>query len=298
MEAQQLSSSAIERIARATILRRDDRPRNESSPAAPPGHGRHDRARGSRQALATGKTGSRISAVSFVFVGNVDLEKLQPLVETYLGSLPSKGRKERWKDIGIKHVKGRATKTVVAGTEPKGFVSLTFSNDDKWSLDGERDARVLQMALRMRLREILREDMGGVYGVSVQGGLTREPTQRRTFTVSFGCDPDNADKLREAVFAELATIKKDGLGDDYLAKITEQLRRSHEVDLKENRYWMALLRAAYYYGDDFTKLVDIEAVAKRVTSANIKASVRRFFDDKNTIIGVLQPKSSTSAAAP
>jgi zinc protease len=123
------------------------------------------------------------------------------------------------------------------------------------------------------------------------GGRGRPPTQRRSFTVSFGCDPDNVDKLREAAFAELAKIQKEGIGDEYLAKITEQLRRAHEVDLKENRYWMGLLRTSYYYGDDFAKLADIEAVTKRVTSAIIKASARRFFDEKNTVIGVLRPKA-------
>ena len=68
--------------------------------------------------------------------------------------------------------------------------------------------------------------------------------------------------------------------------------RSHEVDLKENRYWMSLLRSTYYYGDDFTALNDVEAIVRRVTSANLKASALRFFDDKNTVIGILKPKSS------
>jgi zinc protease len=238
-----------------------------------------------------------LGTFTFVFVGNLDLAKLQPLVETYLGSLPAKGRKEKWKDVGVKYLKGKATKTVEAGTEPKSQVSISFSGDDKWTLDAERDARVLQMGLRMRLREVLREDMGGVYGVSISGGLVREPKPRRTFTVSFGCAPDNVDKLREAVFAEIAKIQKDGLGDTYVGKIVEQLRRAHEVDLKENRYWMGLLRSAYYYGDDFTALADIEAVVKRVTSANLKASALHFFDDKNAVIGILKPKSPAPAAA-
>ena len=34
-----------------------------------------------------------------------------------------------------------------------------------------------------------------------------------------------------------------------------------------------------------------EATIKRVTNQNIKASAKRFFDGKNTVIGVLKPKS-------
>src|SRR5207302_5828414 len=37
---------------------------------------------------------------TFVFVGNVTLDSLKPLVEKYLASLPSTGRVETWKDVG------------------------------------------------------------------------------------------------------------------------------------------------------------------------------------------------------
>src|SRR5262249_36282832 len=47
---------------------------------------------------------------TFVFVGNIELAALKPLVETYLGSLPSTGKKAHWKDIGIKFPTGTVTK--------------------------------------------------------------------------------------------------------------------------------------------------------------------------------------------
>ncbi|HEV7559432.1 MAG TPA: insulinase family protein, partial [Kofleriaceae bacterium] len=198
------------------------------------------------KALAIWKTRfADLGNFTFVIVGNVDLATLQPLVETYLGGLPSKGKKATWRDVGIKRLHGKANKEVDAGSEPKSRVEMQFAADDKWSLDAERDARILTMALRIRLREVLREDMGGVYGVQVSGGISREPTQLRVFTVAFGCDPANVEKLRDAVFAEVAKIQKDGVSDDYISKITEQLKRAHEVDLKENRYWMGTLDRAY-----------------------------------------------------
>jgi zinc protease len=244
------------------------------------------------KALAIWKTRfADLGNFTFVIVGNVDLATLQPLVETYLGGLPSKGNKDHWRDVGIKPLHGKANKEVDAGSEPKARVEMLFGADDKWSLDGERDARILAMALRIRLREVLREDMGGVYGVQVFGAISREPTQRRTFFVSFGCDPANVDKLRDAVFAEVAKIQKDGVSDDYIAKISEQLKRSHETELKENRFWTGTLDRAYHFHDDVAKLLDVDAVVKRVTSANIKASAKHFFDGQNVAIGVLKPKT-------
>jgi zinc protease len=224
-----------------------------------------------------------------VFVGNIDPATLQPLVETYLGSLPSKGRKEKWKDIGVKPPTGKIVKTIKAGTEPKSFVSLSMNAPDKWTRDAERDAEVLGMVLRIRMREVLREDMGGVYGVSVGAWISREPTQRRGFRVFFGCNPDNVEKLKQAVFDEVAKVQKDGVAPIYLEKVTEQLRREHETDLKENQWWMRNLQEAYYFGDDFKVVTDVDAIAKRVTSDNVKASAKRFFDAKHYVLGVMTP---------
>jgi zinc protease len=228
-------------------------------------------------------------AFTFIFVGNIDPAKLQPLVETYLGSLPSKGRKEKWKDIGIKWPTKTVVKTIKAGTEPKSFVSLTMNAPDKWTRDAERDATVLSMVLRIRLREVLREDMGGVYGVSVGAWIGREPTQRRGFRVFFGCNPDNVEKLKKAVFDEVAKLQKEGVGPTYLEKVTEQLKREHETDLKENRWWLSNLQEAYYFGDDFKVVADVDAIAKRVTSDNVKAAAKRFFTAKNYVLGVMTP---------
>jgi zinc protease len=237
-----------------------------------------------------------LGGLSFVFVGNIDLATLQPLVETYLGSLPSAGRKTRWKDIGIKHPVGRITKTVVAGSEPRSRVQLEMSAPARWSLDAERDASILSRVLQIRLREVMREDMGSVYGVSVNAALSREPTQRRHLDISFGCDPSNIEALKTAALGEIRAIARAGIGADYLTKVTEQMRRAHEVNLKSNGWWRGRLRAAYYYREDFARSNDLDAALRRVTSANIKASAARFLDEKNLVVGILRPANDAAPA--
>ena len=101
-----------------------------------------------------------------------------------------------------------------AGSEPKSDVSITNTAPDTWSIDGERDAEILSKVLEIRLREIMREDMGGVYGVSVGAAIEREPKPRRQLEISFTCDPANVDKLEKAALDELAKISKAGIGDD------------------------------------------------------------------------------------
>jgi zinc protease len=186
--------------------------------------------------------------------------------------------------------------TVVAGSEPRSRVELEMSAPARWSLDAERDAQILSRVLQIRLREVMREGMGGVYGVSVNAWLSREPTQRRHLDISFGCDPANIDGLKTAALAEIRAIARSGIAADYLTKVTEQMRREHEVNLKSNSWWRGRLRSAYYFYEDFARSNDLDAALRRVTSAHIKASAARFLDENNLIVGILRPAADAAPA--
>jgi len=126
----------------------------------------------------------------FTFVGNFTTDSIKPLVEKYIASLPSAGKKESWKDVGIRYPQGRVNKTVLKGQEKKSAVRIIFTGTTTYS-DLE-DLQIDQMcsALGIKLREILREDQGGVYGVGVSGGINREPVNSYSISIRFGCAPE------------------------------------------------------------------------------------------------------------
>jgi zinc protease len=66
-------------------------------------------------------------AFTFVFVGNVNLESLAPLVERYLASLPSNGHAEAWRNMESGPPKGVVERTVRMGTEPKATTVILFT---------------------------------------------------------------------------------------------------------------------------------------------------------------------------
>ena len=215
------------------------------------------------------------------------------MIETYVASLPATGQGEKWKDIGVKRPKGVKKIRTKGGTEPKSFVFLTMHGDQKWSWEHEDDLDMLGEVLRIRLREVLREDMGGVYGVFSGGGLSRRPKQQYGFRIGFGCAPANADALRKAVFEVVAEVKKKGASEDIITKIKEKRRRSYETDSKENYWWSRGLQEHYRYGTDPTKLLEIDAVVERVSSKRIQAAAKKFLNTKKMIDAQLLPVDGT-----
>jgi zinc protease len=226
---------------------------------------------------------------TFVIVGSAKIDQLKPLVETYLASLPAHGRKEKEKNLGAKPVAGVVKKDWKIGQEPKASVRIDFHGDETWSRDKDRDMAILGQVLSIKLREVMREDKGGVYGVGAGGSLDRPPFRDRTFNVRFGCDPKRVDELVKAVFDESAKLAKDGADDDHLARVKETFLRTRETQLRQNQFWSYWLTSAYRYGDDPALVLDTDQVTKRMTSANVKAAAKKYLDPKQYFEAVLLP---------
>jgi zinc protease len=229
------------------------------------------------------------SDFTFVIAGAFDPTQLRPLVETYLASLPAKGRKEKEKDLGIRKVGGVVTKTWHLGQEPKAEVQLTFDGDESWTRDKDRDMFILGEVLSIRLREVLREDKGGVYGVEVGGFVTRAPHQERDFTISFGCDPARVDELVKATFDEIAAVQRDGIAPEYLEKVKQTFLRERELQLRSNGFWIGWLTSAYTFGDDPALILDPSKMTARMTSDNVKAAAKRYLDKRQYFEPILLP---------
>ena len=230
-----------------------------------------------------------MSDFTFAIVGAASPEKLKPLVEQYLASLPGEGRKEKERDVGVRAVKGVVKKTFALEKENKAQVVLLFHGAEGWSKDKQRDMFILGEVLSIRLRELLREDMGGVYGVGASGSIARGPYQERTFNIGFGCDPERVDALIKATFDEISSIAKNGIGQSYLDKVKAGFVRARETELRTNSFWLHQLVTAAYYGDDPSIVLDPSHVTDRITSANVQAAAKRYLDSKQCFQAELLP---------
>jgi zinc protease len=233
---------------------------------------------------------------TFVIVGAVELAALRPLVETYLASLPSKGRVERERDDGARRVGGAVRRSWKLGQEPKARVSIDYLGEEPWARDKERDLYVLGRVLSIRLREVLREDLGGVYGVNAIGSLVRSPHQERVFTLAFGADPARLDELVAAARRAIAAIQRDGASEDHLDRVRKGFTRERELQLRSNSFWVSWLEAAARHGDDPRIVLDPAPMLARMTSRNVQAAARRFLDERRYYQAVMLPADAPAAA--
>jgi zinc protease len=230
------------------------------------------------------------SGFTFVFVGNFDVEKIKPLIETYLGGLTSLNRGETWKDLKIFPPKGIVEKRVLKGIEPKSLVNITFSGDYNWNTQNNYDFHSMLEVLKIKLREILREDKGGTYGVSVNGASMKYPEQLYNINISFGCAPEHVEDLVKTTFAELDSMKNFKVSDVYINKVKETQKREFEVNTKENKFWLNNLQAYYFYNMDLSLLMKYPERVEKFNSEAVQNAAKKYFDVNNYVNVILYPQ--------
>jgi zinc protease len=227
----------------------------------------------------------------FFLVGSFDLETVRPLVERWVGSLPASHRGETWRDVGLDPPGGVVRFEVRRGIEPKASVRLVFTGDATWNRIERYAMASMTRALSIRLREVLREDLGGVYGVGVSGSISRWPKERYATYLSFGCDPGRVDELIAAARAEIDAFRADGPAPDLLDKVRESQIRERETSLEQNGWWTGALQSQFINGLDPLDILRFDELLGRLTPQLLRDAAVKYFDPERMIQGVLAPET-------
>jgi len=230
------------------------------------------------------------SDFSFFFVGAFQIDEMRPLIQRYLGGLPSLNRHETWRDEGIRPPEGVIEKVVYRGIEPKSQTQIIFTGPFEWSRENRYLLASLNQVMRIRLREVLREDMGGTYGVGVGGGGSRDPYPNYEIRITFGADPDRLEELTSTVFQQIDSLKAHGPTTEELEKVKEQQRRSRETDLRENSFWLSQLVSADLYDYDPRIILEFEEFVDGLTIEALQAAAATYFDTDNYVRVSLYPE--------
>jgi zinc protease len=230
------------------------------------------------------------SDFTFVFVGSFEPAMLQPFVERYLGSLPAFDRTEQGRDFDIRPAPGVLARRVAKGIEPKSQTSIVFSGPFEYDAEHRAVIRAMGMSLAGRLRNALREDLGGTYSVNASPSYTDIPKPRYTVNIAFGSDPGRTEALTARVFAEIDRLKQEGPGSSELDDIKETLRRDYEANMRQNGFLLSNLVGRYQSGERVDDLFDMAGTYDRITPADVQAAARAYLDTDNYVAVQLFPE--------
>ncbi len=228
---------------------------------------------------------------TFYIVGSFDLATLKPLIARYLGTLPSTPASSAvFRDLGVRPVKGVMKKEIRKGHEPKSIISIAFTGEIPFTEDEQLRLRVLIELMNIKLTETLREDLSGIYGGGMSGGLSRNPYAGYSVDVTLPCGPENVDKLIRATFAEIQKIKDKGPSVEDLNKVREEFSKQYREDIKDNNYWLSRLQRCTELDLSPANILTFEDRLKNISVQNLQEAAKIYFNMNNYFQAVLYPE--------
>ncbi len=234
---------------------------------------------------------------TFVFVGDFDEEVLVDLCASYLGTLKTNKKFEETKYVYFPFPKSSKTVTVEKGIDNNGDVYLCFGGELPESKDMEQGFKestiINQLAsvLDIRLREVIREDKSGSYGVSCGGFIDGWPERFYQVYVEFGCEPEREEELSAAVIDTIKEIQKGNISDEIIAKVKESYVRGIETSLRNNYWWLSRFSSEILFTYEplwFT--TNSSKAADWITKDAIVDAAKKYLNTERFVTGYLKPE--------
>ena len=222
------------------------------------------------------------SDFTFVMVGNIDETTATPLIEKYLGSLPSTKRNEKFRDVNPDIRKGQYENNFTREMETaKSSVLMVASGKCEYTQKNVVLMSMLGQLLNILYTQTVREEAGGTYGVSCNGQLSKYPEAEGVFQIYFDTDPERRPQMVELINKGISDFIAQGPKAEDLNKVKEYMMKTYQQNQKENSYWMGILNTMLWEGVDMNK--GYENTVNGISIEDLKKFAKDFFGQENMI---------------
>lgn len=235
---------------------------------------------------------SNPGSFNFTFVGNIDEEKVKPLIEQYLASLPGQAERDKFEEVPMNFLTGKSENILEREMQnPKASVFMAPTGNMERTPGNLLLMSIFDQILDIVYTEKVREEEGGTYGVYTQGGISRYPKGQTSLQIIYDTDPAKMESLNVIVRNELQSIVENGPRLEDFSKVKEYMLKQYNENLKENSYWLNVLDTKYFYGEDTH--TDYLNLLNSITPGNIKDFANKLLSQGNKAVVVMMPKKQT-----
>ena len=225
---------------------------------------------------------SNAADFTFFITGSLPAEELKPLVEKYIGSIPSTGAHEQWKDNGIRGPQGKMERKIrMPFPAPQALVTVNVSKPMEYNCYNNICLQVLKNLVQSRCMASMREGEGGTYAVNVYDASAYEPIGKYDLTVEFQCNPANAERLKAMVYAELDRLKQEAPTGGEMQRALANIAKKRLEAQGTNDYWMGAMQQYEKTGIDMNLSKNFDKIVDRLTSEDMLEFVQEFLTNAN-----------------
>lgn len=218
----------------------------------------------------------------FIFVGNVDVETLKPLLEQYIASLPGNAKKlSKQKNVPVKYAAGTVDnkfETPVESDIVKELVLISGENLE-YNLDNEAKLSLMGDILDMIYTRSLREELGGTYGAYATATINPRTNQWMLLYL-YDTNDGQRQQLDDRAVADLNDLMSKGATPEDFNKVKEAAVTQADLNAKKNNYWLNQIRQYCTMGFDTT---EYRKALEKLTLEDLNKFMKALYDGKNRI---------------
>ena len=212
-----------------------------------------------------------------LLVGDISPDELRPHLH-YLAQIAAVGPTEDWKPIQYLRNNGSVQERLQRGEDELGLFRSLFWGDFQWSLDEHFILQSLAQALTNRLQEQLREEFSAVYSVGSFASSPRLPTDYYLIFIDFTTDPVAIEEVIQQLNPIIDSLHETPLSAEELQRIQETERSNFVTSMRENGFWLDLLRYADLFDYDPVEALQREARVDKLTAEVLQGAARRYLN--------------------
>ena len=228
---------------------------------------------------------SDASGFKTVFIGNVDLATLRPLLCQYLASLPATYKHEKVNEKNLVPLvkTNKVVKFEKPQTTPLAEVTVFYNANIPFSPKNDLTLDILSRVLRIAYTDSVREEKGGTYGVGVDFSLEKDEDPNSFLRISYKADPQRYDELNPIIYKQLQNIAEKGPEASSMDKVKKYLKKQYGQAVITNDYWSYViwhqLDDNIDFDKDYLKMVDeatpadVQQMAKTLLQQNHRVEV-------------------------
>ncbi len=229
------------------------------------------------------------ASFTFVFVGNLDLQTIKPIVEKYLGSLSNTDNKEPEKSLDL--ILSDEPKEVFAykGSDPKSLVYTILHGDVEQTLKNEIYLQSLAYVLTDSLLDQIRETKRWTYSISANSKFSDVFKNQYSVGIFYSSAPDKVDSVNMAIIRIVGNLKKYDIPETEVQSTIEKLKREHEKNMRDNGYWLNELTTMQQKGTNPEFITDFDKIILEIDKGKIMEYAKKFLHE-NYISVILKPE--------
>lgn len=229
---------------------------------------------------------SNAADYTMVFVGNIDIENFRPLLEKYIASLPSTGKKSERKVISPVSIPtgNQVNKFDLAMQVPAVNVMGAFDGSNlKYNVENVAQVQLLGSVLDNIYTLTLREEEGGTYSPHAAGTYFQVCDQWMLYYI-FTTNNEMSERLIERANKEAKELIAEGASAEMFNQVREAAINQLQIAKKNNGYWLSNISE---YERGFDMVTGSEEFLKNLTVEQFNEFVKKNIGTENTLLMVM-----------